>query len=463
MVVASVFNKKRIMVFGLGITGVSATKALSLGGANVIAWDDNEKARDNIQNKEITNVVLKDFREVDWKDIDALILGAGVPLTYPKPHLVVDYAKSVSCPIICDVEILYRQETEAFYIGITGTNGKSTTTSLIGKIFQDNNIESKIGGNLGTSATDFESLSKGGVYILEMSSYQLDLIDKTKFNISLLINISPDHLDRHGGMEGYIQAKCNIYKNQGSSEIAVIGVDDKYSLSVYKDLKQSGKIGRIIPISSLEFQKGGVSVIDGFLFNDIDQANEKISLKGLKLKGIHNFQNIAASFACAYLYGIDKNKIIDSTLNFLGIKHRMQLVRKIGKVEFVNDSKATNCSSASKSLMEYNDIFWIAGGISKGDDISSLSKFFPKIRKAFLVGRAKEEFAFALKGKVECVSCETLDEAFKYSSESAFLSKCDNPVVLLAPACSSFDQWKNFEERGNYFCTLVDELAKKNI
>lgn len=461
MLLASVFKRKKIMVFGLGITGISVAKALSSGGADVIAWDNTPASVNNLKNMNLKNVSFKNFEEVDWSGIDLLVLSPGVPLTHPKPHPIVAFAKKVSCPVICDIEILYYQVPEAFYIGITGTNGKTTVTALLGEIFQNNEIPTRVGGNIGISATDFDSLGKTGVYILEMSSYQLDLIDKTRFNISILLNISPDHLERHGGIDGYIKAKTNIYKNQGIEDIAIVGIDTEYSFSVYKNLKKNKNLKKIIPVSSLEFQKGGVSVSDGVLFNDIDGVGTKISLNNIKLRGKHNFQNIAAAFACAYLYGIDEESVINSINKFSSVRHRMQFLGKIGNVEFINDSKATNCSSAYASLAEYDNIFWIAGGINKeGDDINSLSEFFKKIEKAFLFGKAKEEFGSALEGKVDYVFCNDLDEAFKLSCEDAFSRPEKDSVVILAPACSSFDQWKNFEERGNYFCDLVAKLRK---
>lgn len=455
MIIASKFKGKKIAVVGLGKTGVSSAKSLSAGGAKVFAWDDFENARNNLSKLNLSNVFIQKPESYDWDNIESLILSAGIPLTNPKPHGAANLAKSANCKIICDVEILYNQCPKANYIGITGTNGKSTTTSLLGHILKSVNINCDVGGNLGVPATDFKMLSEGDAYVIEMSSYQLDLIKETKFNISVFLNITPDHLDRHGDIDGYIAAKSHIFDQQGASDIAVIAIDDEYTKKIYHTLVSDNKIGNVVAVSGTTELSQGISVVNNeVIINGIDRYN----LGSLKyLPGSHNAQNIAASFAACLSLNISINDIISAIKTFKGLPHRMQYVREFKGVTFINDSKATNAEASANALKTFSNIYWIAGGVAKDGGINALSGNFSNIKNAYLIGEAKDEFAKTLSDNDVCFNkYESLQEAFAEAYRDALAA---GGVVLLSPACASFDQWPNFEARGNEFCKLSHDLV----
>ena len=400
-------------VFGLGKSGKATVDYLLQRNNQVFAWDDSEASRAGIKCTEIT--------QWNWNKIEVLILSPGIPLTHPKPHPVVELAHKHNKKIICDIELLWLDNKNAQFIGITGTNGKSTTTALIGHILKENNFDVAVGGNLGTAAL---TLGKHKYYVLEMSSYQLDLIDQTHFDIAVWINISPDHLDRHGDINGYIKAKKNIFKNVNTT--AIIGVDDEYSKQV------AAEIPNAITISN----------------------KDKLGEFPL-LPGEHNRQNISAAYQVAKALGISHKNTIRAIGSFPGLEHRIETVAEINGVKFVNDSKATNADSTQHALAAFDNIYWIAGGVPKAGGITSLEKYFPRIKKAYLIGQASDEFAATLESKVTYEKCGDMQNAVKQAAHDA-----KNGTVLLSPACASFDQYKNFEERGAFFKKLVLELAK---
>jgi UDP-N-acetylmuramoylalanine--D-glutamate ligase len=435
-------KNKNIAVFGLGKAGRSAVHSLSKSGANVFAFDDNEQSCQALESESLPGVVVKNYNEYDWTGIDYLVLSPGVPLTHPVPHPVVLAAKNAGVPIICDVELLYMADPAANFIGITGTNGKSTTTALLGHVLQNSSLKSAVGGNIGTPVLELDELGESGNYIIEMSSYQLDLIQQTKFNIAIWLNITPDHIDRHGSIDGYVKAKERIFGNL--QQTAIISIDDEYSKAVYEKIKSTRKV---VPISVNEILEDGASVIDDVIYDN----GQQIKLGDLtRLPGKHNAQNIAAVYAAARAVGVAADDIVKNVSSFAGLPHRMQLVAEKNGVKFVNDSKATNAEAASKSLATFDDIYWIAGGVAKDGGIQSLQEFFPKIKHAYLIGQAQDEFAKSLDGKVDYSLCETLENAVAQAKDDA-----KDGVVLLAPACASFDQWPNFEARGDAFCQMV--------
>lgn len=457
MITLTKYKNKNMAVVGLGKTGMASARSLGNGGAHVFAWDDNEQGRQKLALENYPNVVIEHPDKYNWNEIDQLVLSAGIPLTHPEPHYAAKLANKAGCKIVCDIELLYNQVPEAKYIGITGTNGKSTTTSLIGHIVNSAGIDSQTGGNLGISGLDFKQLDGNGIYVIEMSSYQLDLIDKTHFNTTILLNITPDHLDRHGDMAGYIKAKSHIYKNQNKNDFNIIGIDCDNARSVFEKL-QGNSPAKLIPISTYKKVAGGVAVIDGVIYNDIDGAQKELHLGFLKrLAGVHNAQNIAAAYAAAYVNNIADDIIINAIKTFSGLPHRMQYITEYKGVTFINDSKATNAEAAAKALASYDNIYWIAGGLSKEGGINSLGGFFSKIKHAYLIGKAQDEFAQTLDGKVKYSKCNDLSEAFKQSADDAV--KSGKGVVLLSPACASWDQWPNFEVRGEAFCKMVEEMA----
>jgi UDP-N-acetylmuramoylalanine--D-glutamate ligase len=394
-------------------------------------------------------------------DTDTIISFApGIPLHFPKPHKILEICKKTGATLACDIEIFYRKNRDANFIAITGTNGKSTTTALSGFIFKELGISAEIGGNIGVPCFDLPTSEN---YIFETSSYQLDLLSQTHFHIAALLNITPDHLDRHGSMAGYIEAKKRIFRNQTEKDFALIDIDNENSRKVFDELKADKNFrATLVPISTKKIQENGVALFGGKLVNKIGGENSELELKSEFLRGEHNDQNMAFAFTIAWLSQIaDQNKIVAAIKKFRGLRHRMQIVGKIGEIKFINDSKATNAESTEHALKAYENIFWILGGKAKDGGISTLQPYFKKIRKAFLIGEATEEFAQILeKNSVDFEKCGDLKTAFEKAFSDAKKSSLTEKNVLLSPACASFDQWKNFEQRGDYFCKLFDELPK---
>lgn len=458
MINTEIYKNKKIAVFGLGKAGVSAVCALNKGGAKVYALDDNEKSREAIASRNLPNVRTATVDELDWQEIDILVLSPGVPFTHPEPHAVVKAAQEAGCRVICDIEILYESDPQATYIGITGTNGKSTTTALTGHILKECSQEVQVGGNIGIPVLDLDNLGLGGTHVIEMSSYQLDLIDKTRFNISVLLNVTPDHIDRHGDLAGYIKAKCRIYKEQGRDDYAIISVDDEHCQKIYDSLAREGKIGNVIPISTKRKISGGIAIIDGIIYDSANNRELKLG-ELVRLRGEHNAQNIAASYASASILKAASDDILKAIHSFQGLPHRMEYVVKKDGILYINDSKATNAEAASKALSAYDNIYWIAGGVPKEGGIEPLKEYFPKIKKAFLIGQAQDEFAKTVENKVSYLKCGTLENALSEARKAAMENSANDPVVLLSPACASFDQWPNFEVRGQAFCDMVKAMS----
>jgi UDP-N-acetylmuramoylalanine--D-glutamate ligase len=457
----------KVAVFGLGKSGKAAVKFLTEYEIPTLVWDGNQDILKEMQLVHKTNKYLtfQNFNKYNWKEIECLILAAGVPLHYPIPHNIVKLARKHKCPIISDVEVLYRSFPNNTFIGVTGTNGKSTTTALLGHIFKKSKIKSDFGGNLGNTATlGLEKFEKEGVYIIEMSSYMLDLLDETKFNAAILLNITPDHLDRHGGMKNYIASKASIFANQDETCVGIISVDCPNAKKVYETLQKDKKHnGRLIPISVNKILNNGISFVNGTIYNYINNKNEHIEVGELKyLKGQHNAENVICAFAAAVFYGISINETLEHVMSFKGLDHRMQLIRSIGNINFINDSKATNDKSTEQALKANDNIYWILGGRPKEGGIKSLKKYFNKVKYAFLIGEATEEFAKTLKkGNVKYFKCGGLENAFKKAYEMAKNEpKKEKINVLLSPACASFDQWKNFEKRGEFFVKMVKEVKE---
>lgn len=468
MIIPLHYKGQTVFIFGLGIDGISAIKSFLMAGANVLVWDDNQAAREKLSEKlsSLSPECLENLRmlnpsQVIWPEISCLVLSPGVPFTHPEPADIVKLAQSANVRIICTLEILYETVKNCKFIGITGTNGKSTTTALIHHILRRCGVACKIGGNFGIPALDLEHLGADGVYVVEMSSYQLDLLDKFKCDISILLNITPDHLDRHGGMDGYVKAKKRIFKQLDGESSAIIGIDNQVSYKIYKDLLTNSSIGRIIPISAYEQTHDGVSVFDGQCYNNIGTYVDGMELGELKtLAGKHNAENIAAAVAACTLIGCSEEEIIAAIQTFEGLPHRMQYLGDVGKVTFVNDSKATNAEATSKALKTYDNIYWIAGGIAKEGGIEELKSYFPKIKHAYLIGEAQETFAAILEGAVSYDKVNVLSKAVFAAYRDAINSGEEN-VILLSPAAASFDQFKNFEERGTAFVELYEDIIER--
>jgi UDP-N-acetylmuramoylalanine--D-glutamate ligase len=458
MIPVTSFAGKKVALFGLGGSGLASAQALVAGGAEVIAFDDSaaslEKAR-------AAGIAVTDLRQLDWSKLAALILAPGVPLTHPQPHWSVELAKQAGVEVIGDIELFCRERgkvaPDAAFIAITGTNGKSTTTALIAHLLKSVGFDVQLGGNIGTAILSLEPLRADRYYVIECSSYQIDLAPSIDPTVGILINLSPDHLDRHGTMENYAAVKEHLVAQSVS---ALIGVDDDATDAIGRRL--AGRPGLdVMPVSAMRelpwgyFVRGTQIVFQPYK-KPADQADVLGDLSGIEsLRGRHNAQNAAFACGAAWHCGLEPAEIARGLKSFPGLAHRMEQVGRMGSVLFVNDSKATNADSAAQALACFSDIFWIAGGKAKSGGITSLMEFFPRIRKAYLIGEAAADFAYTLGDKVVFNMAGTLERAVEAAARDAAAAGLKEPVVLLSPACASFDQYRNFEVRGDRFRELV--------
>ncbi len=465
MIAARFFAHRTVAVFGLARTGLGAIRALVAGGTQVLAWDDNSSARD-LGGQEGAEIMP--WREWPWEKIAALVLSPGVPLTHPKPHGVVEHANQARVPVIGDVELFAREirpnpelPGKAPVIAITGTNGKSTTTALVGHILRECGFDAQIGGNIGKSVLELAAPSAKTIYVLEMSSFQIDLAPGLVPDVGLLSNLSPDHIDRHGDMENYAAIKARLMKQTARDGQVVIGVDDEHSSAIFTQLSAS-RSGNAQPVSVGKVLGRGIFVVDGVLYDALAGRAVKVMemASAPRLPGAHNWQNAALAYGAVRPYVSDVKAIAAAIASFPGLAHRMEDVGHIGKVAFINDSKATNADATARALAVYPDIFWIAGGKPKEGGIEPLAGFFPRIRKAYLIGEAAPAFARTLDGKALYEMSGTLDLAVACAASDAAASAAPAPVVLLSPACASYDQFKDFEQRGDAFRSLVTKLPR---
>ncbi|HZK91335.1 MAG TPA: UDP-N-acetylmuramoyl-L-alanine--D-glutamate ligase [Stellaceae bacterium] len=454
MIAVPGFKDRKTAVLGLARSGLAAAQALAAGGAEVLAWDDSEKTRNAVAG----GVSLCDPAHIDWREIAALMLSPGIPHSFPAPHPAVGRARAAGVEIVGDIELLGRARPAARTIAITGTNGKSTTTALIGHILAGAGKTVEIGGNLGPPALGLKPLGRDGTYVLELSSFQLELVTTIAFDIAVLLNITPDHLDRHGDMDGYIAAKRRIFARQGKDAAAIVGVDDAICRDIAENLRH-GQTG-VVPVSVNEKIPGGVYVEDGWLVDALDAPPERVFdlREAPRLPGAHNAQNAAAAYAVARRAGLSPDQAIAGIRTFPGLAHRQELVDTIDGIRYINDSKATNADAAEKALACYEAIYWIAGGLPKAGGIASLAPYFKRLRHAFLIGNATGEFAATLDGKVPYSRCGDLATALAAASGRARGERVSDAVVLLSPACASYDQFPNFEVRGDTFRGLVGDL-----
>ena len=458
MIAVSGFTGRTIGVLGLARSGRAAAAALAAGGAAVLAWDDKAAVRDAVAG-DIPIVAPEDPR---WRRIAALVLSPGIPHSFPKPHPVVERARADGAEIIGDIELLYRAQPRARFVGITGTNGKSTTTALIGHILREAGVTTEIGGNLGTAALSLAPLGPDGVYVLEASSYQLELLNTLAFDVAILLNITPDHLDRHGGMDGYIAAKERIFDRQSGAASAIVGIDDPICAALAERLRARGG-PLVLPIAVGGPAPGGVYIDGGWLVDAIDAAPRRVLEFAAveRLPGAHNWQNAGAAYAAARRIGVSPEAATAAIRSFPGLAHRQELVDTIEGVRYINDSKATNADASEKALVCYPDIYWIAGGLAKAGGITPLAPYFGRLRHTFLIGNATEEFAATLDGKAPFTRCGDLATAVTAAASQARADAMPGAVVLLSPACASFDQFTDFEARGDRFRELVAQMRRR--
>lgn len=451
---ASVFKGKRVALFGLARSGTACMEALRLGGAEVLAWDDSDAS---VAQARQQGAPIADLHEVDFSTLDALVLSPGVPLTHPEPHWTVKKAKTAGIEIIGDTEVFARAiaGSGSKIVAITGTNGKSTTTALIGHVLTQAGLDVDVGGNIGTAVFLMRPPAAGRIYVLELSSFQIDLMPSLQPDVGILTNLTPDHLDRHGSMEGYAAVKARMFSQQPPDQTALVGVDDPYCLAIAEALGDRPTVRKVSVEGRLP---NGISAVNAMLVDRKGNEETSFDLSGMKaLRGSHNWQNACMAYGAATALGVHVDKIIAAMKSFPGLKHRMQQVASLGKVAFVNDSKATNADAASKALAAFDNIYWIAGGIAKSGGIASLASYFPKIKTAYLIGEAAQSFEREIAGRVNVVRSATMDKAIAQAAKDAGATGGE-AVVLLSPACASFDQYKNFEVRGDAFVSLVSQL-----
>ena len=467
MIVPRSFANKTVGVFGLARSGISAVRALIAGGAQVYAWDDNQTAQ---RASAELGARVSPIPAWPWENMAALILSPGVPLTHPAPHEAVLAARRAGAEIIGDMELFARElrpdpakPGRAPLIAITGTNGKSTTTALIGHILTSCGYAAEIGGNIGKPVLDLAPPAPRTAYVLEVSSYQIELSPGLAPDVAVLTNISPDHLDRHGSMENYVAIKTRLLEQTVKSGEVCIGVDDAYCAAIQSRFA-AGDGPDAIPVSVGKVLGRGVFVLDGVLYDSQSSHAAKVMdlRKAAHLPGAHNWQNAALAYAATRDLVQDRPVIADAIASFPGLPHRMEDVGRIGKVRFINDSKATNADAAERALKCFSDIYWIAGGRPKEGGIEALKPLFPRVRRAYLIGEARNEFARTLDG-IQFEVCGTLENAVAAAAHDAQASDAAAPVVLLSPACASFDQFKDYEQRGDAFRALVNELARHTL
>jgi UDP-N-acetylmuramoylalanine--D-glutamate ligase len=443
----NVLAGRRYAVVGLGRAGLAAMRALTCMGASVTGWDDAPFAREAALREEF---VVQD-PSADIGDVQALILSPGIPHRLPVPHRIATAALQAGTPILTDAELLFQAVRasggKARFAGITGTNGKSTTTALLAHLLATAGVPHAAGANLGPAALSLGLLPDDGVYVLEMSSYMLERIATLRFDAACMLNLSPDHLDRHGDMAGYAQAKRQIFARQTAADTAIIGIDDAHSNAM------ADQFSRCLRISG--HQRADIWC-DGTLLRDAQGPIIDLR-RAAALPGAHNAQNAAAAAAMALALGLTRQKIEAGIASFPGLAHRQEFIAQIGGVRFINDSKATNADAVARALSCYDRIVWIAGGIAKSGGIESLAPYFSRIAKTFLIGRDALAFAETLSAhNVAHEIVHTLQNAVPAAYEAA--RGAGVGVVLLSPASASFDQFSGFEERGTAFANYARAL-----
>lgn len=454
-------------VFGLGATGISVCEALIASGAQAHSWDENREARKKTANTEYLSEHPKKW---PWARMAGVIVSPGVPLTHPKPHAIVRKARASNIPVFGDTELFARavnaldDDAKPRIVAITGTNGKSTTTALIGHVLRQAGENALVGGNIGEPVLSLPEIDPNTTYVLELSSFQLDLTYSLRANAAIFLNLSPDHIERHGTVEGYVAAKRRIFRNQTPEDLAIIGVDDDISEAVCTEMSALEGAAAVVPVSAQSTLGRGVYALGGKLFRNMDgKTTTAGSLEGAHaLRGRHNHQNAAAALAVCDFLGVAPANAIAAMERFEGLPHRLENLGVHGKTVFVNDSKATNAGAAARALAAYDNVFWIAGGKPKADGAEPLRDAMKNVRKAYLIGEAALLFEEQLDGAVICVQCGDLETALTKASVDAEASDAAEPAVLFSPACASYDQFKNFEARGDAFRDLVNEIIAAN-
>lgn len=453
------FSGRSVAIYGLGRSGLSVARAIKLGGGQAYVWDEQEEARDKAR---ALGFQVENLAQISWGSFSALILSPGVPLTHPQPHWVVQKARDCNVPVIGDLELFCRERARLAprspFIAITGTNGKSTTTALIAHLFKEAGFDVQLGGNIGTPILDLEPPSLYCVHVIEVSSFQIDLCPSLNPSVGILLNLTPDHIDRHGSFESYAAVKERLIE---FSEVALVGVDDVASWSIghKRRLSLSRRYRSVFPVSVKRELAWGAFLRDTHLIKK--EKKKEVFLADIKnipsLRGLHNAQNACFAALCVSLWPIDFHLIQKGLMTYPGLPHRLETVARFENITFVNDSKATNAEATERALLSFNeDILLIVGGRAKEGGLENLIPFLNKIKKAYVIGEAQPEFLDFLHSKsVPASGCRTLENAISEATRDALEQREREYIILLSPACASYDQFRNFEERGEAFRTYV--------
>lgn len=474
MIPATAYKDQTLAVFGLGITGIGTARSLMEGGANVKAWDDAEAARLNALE---AGIPVTDLKSLNWNTLDALVLAPGVPLTYPEPAWPVKLANASNTRIIGDTEIFFQEKkhlsSKAGIIGITGTNGKSTTTALIAHILENCGFKTRMGGNIGRAVLDLEPFEDDAFYVLELSSYQLDLTPSPNLDIAVLINITPDHIDRHGNFENYCASKTRIFENVPEDGLSVAALSTSTSKEIFSSLKTPSTktaIGQLHELTG--FEGAGILITQNQTLHpiedcqDVKKISSGTSLSGISiagidsLRGIHNAENAGIALAIARHSDIPDSEFLGAARTYQSLPHRLQQVGRIDDIVFINDSKATNAEATVHALRAFDNIYWIAGGLAKDGGIETLADDWQKVTKAFLIGEAAANFSHTLAGRIDHQISDTVEQALIDIWQEIQDKGEKQAAILLSPACASFDQFPNFMKRGEVFTKAVDQLIQ---
>ncbi len=447
-------GKGRIGILGMARSGRSVLGHALARGMDCLVYDDRPES--------VAAAVAEGGRAGGLDDVaglDALVVSPGVPLHFPAPHPVIAAARAAGVRLTSDIDLFAGRLDGRTVVGITGTNGKSTTTALVHHLLVEAGRDAELGGNIGRPVLDLEPGPKERTFVLELSSYQLDLAEKLACRVAVLLNLTPDHLDRHGTFAAYVAAKRRLFELQPKDGIAVVGVDDAPSRELADGLELEGR--RVIRISASGPVSGGVWAEGTQLIDGTGETPQAVAeLAGIEaLEGRHNRQNAAAAYAVLRSLGVAAEAAVRGFASFRSLPHRMQTVARAGAVRFVNDSKATNPEAAIPSLSSFAEIFWIAGGKPKPGGFAALLPHLTAVRGAWLIGEAADEIAAALPAALPRQLAGRLDVAVPAAFAAARSSAAPEPVVLLAPACASFDQFTSYEARGAAFASLARELA----
>jgi UDP-N-acetylmuramoylalanine--D-glutamate ligase len=460
MIRVTSFAGREVAVFGLGLSGLASCRALMAGGASVVAADDNAAG---LEAAATAGFAVEDLASADWSRFAALVLAPGVPLTHPEPHWTVRKARAAGVEIVGDIELFARERArrapEAPFVAITGTNGKSTTTALAAHLLKSAGRDVQMGGNIGTAVLALEPPAPDRCHVIEMSSFQIELTPTLRPNVGLLLNVTPDHLDRHGTMENYAALKARLVQG---AERPIVGDDDDWCRDISERLRLADRDWVDIVSAASRVPHGwyavGTELVSRAPWTGPLGAFADLAGIGC-LRGRHNVQNALAASAAAMILGVPPDDVAAALATFPGLPHRLEEIGRVGRVLFINDSKATNADSAATALAAFDrDVFWILGGRPKQGGIVSLANYFPRVARAYLIGEATDEFAATLDGKVPFERCGTLDRAVAAAARDAAASAAREPIVLLSPACASFDHYRNFEVRGDAFRALVTAL-----